>query len=130
MGSCWCDSVCVKWGDCCHDAEDLCKGTLIDYFKKCCKHLHICCSTIFTARIRRKGNVFTGVCSFTPGVPQSQVLSQVSGPRSFLEGTPVLAGGVIKQCLVGWGGGTPVSGYPRTGQDWDTPGQERTGILS
>ena len=32
-----------------------------------------------------EGNVFKGDCTFTPRrVPQSQVLSQVSGPRSFL----------------------------------------------
>ena len=40
------------------------------------------------------------VCLSTPGegggvaLPQSQVLSQVTGPRSFPGGTPVLAGGV------------------------------------
>ena len=44
-----------------------------------------------TARIRRVGKViFSQVCPFTRGggLPQSQVLSQVSGPRSFLGGTP------------------------------------------
>ena len=38
------------------------------------------------------GTVFTGVCPSTPGgggVPQSQVLSKVTGPRSFAEGTLV-----------------------------------------
>ena len=33
----------------------------------------------------RESTVFTGVCLSTPrGVPQSQVISQVTGPRSFL----------------------------------------------
>ena len=39
----------------------------------------------------REGNAFTGVCPFTGGgggVPQSHVLSLVSGPRSFLRGHP------------------------------------------
>ena len=35
-----------------------------------------------------EGNVFTGVCLFTEQVPQSQVLSLVSGPRSFQERYP------------------------------------------
>ena len=84
-----------------------------------------------------EGNVFTGVCPFTPwgggggtpvpfsfpglwfqdlswGVSQFQVLCQVSGPRSFAGGTPVLAEG------------TPVParglGYPRP------PPTSRTGL--
>ena len=58
-----------------------------------------------------EGNVFTGVCPSTPGgVPQSQVLSQISGPRSFLGGTPVLA----------WLGGTPVPAV-RTRLGYPTP---------
>ena len=48
------------------------------------------------------------------GVPQSQVLSQVTGPKSFSGGTPVLAGQ-----------GTPVLAEgqrtPWPGQDWGTP---------
>ena len=33
-GQCWCDSVCVGYGDCCHDAESLCRGmwTLLTIF--------------------------------------------------------------------------------------------------
>ena len=47
---------------------------------------------IITARVRSMtgGYVFTGVCLLTLGeIPQSQVLSQVSGPRSrgYLPGT-------------------------------------------
>ena len=48
------------------------------------------------------------------GAPQSQVLSQVSGPRSFPDGTPVADGG------------TPFLGYPPS-QDWGTP--IRFGVL-
>ena len=56
-----------------------------------------------------EGNVFTGVCPFTPGggVPQSQVLSQVSGRRCFLTRT-----------------GAPSSQY-RTGVP---PSQDRTRV--
>ena len=49
---------------------------------------------VISARIRRmgEGNVFTGVCPSIGGLPQSQVLSQVTGSRSFpVGGTPVLA---------------------------------------
>ena len=76
---------------------------------------------IFTARIGRMGKVMfsqVSVRSQVRGVPQSQVLSQVSGPRSFPRGNP----------SPGWGG-TPVltrgEGYPRTEYP---PGQDRTGV--
>ena len=59
-----------------------------------------------------EGTVFTGVCLSTlgGGVPQSLVLSQVTGPRFFPQGypspgwgdTPVLARGYPSP---GWGGG-------------------------
>ena len=65
--------------------------------------------------VRREGNVFTGVSqSVHPGgvgegVPESQVLSQVSGPRFFprsLVPGPFWGGGT--PVLIGGGGGTPV----------------------
>ena len=58
-----------------------------------------------------EGNVFS--LSTTGVVPQSQVLSKVSGPRSFLGGggTPVLPGGRV--------GGYPNPGW---GQDREPPG--------
>ena len=51
-----------------------------------------------------EGNVFTGVCSFTPGrgAPQSQVLSHISVARSFLGGTLVMV----------WGTPVPSKGVP------------------
>ena len=60
--------------------------------------------------------IFSQVCVHSQGVPQSQVLSQGSGTRSFPGGTPVLTGR-----------GTPVPdrGYPRTGV---LPGQDRTQV--
>ena len=50
-------------------------------------------NNFITARIRRmgKGNVFS-LFTIGGGVPQSQVLSKVSGPRSIPGCTPVLAG--------------------------------------
>ena len=98
---------------------------------------------VVTARIRRMGenNIFTGVCPFIGGypgprcfprsfrgggVPQSQVLSQVSWSQVLSRGgTPVLAGGY------------PSTGIPWPGQDgvhppiwsgWGTPwpGQDGT----
>ena len=80
-----------------------------------------CGKRFFTARIRRKGKVMFSVC-WPLGGTQSHVLSQVSGPRSFLGGIPVLAGEARQDK------GTPSSqetglGYllPRSGQDWGTP---------
>ena len=92
------------------------------------------CNLLVSVRIRRMGKVvFTGVCLSTPGeggtpvpgsfqghwsqvlsraVPQSQVLSQVTGPRSFL------------------GGGVPQSwqGYPLVRMGYPPPpGQVRMG---
>ena len=67
-----------------------------------------------------EGNVFTGVLSVhTPGVPQSQVLSQVCGPRSFRGG----GGGGAPQPGQGWGAPWPWQDWGTTqpGQVWDTP---------
>ena len=64
------------------------------------------CNKVFTARIRRMGKVLylqVSVCP-PPGVPQSQVLSQVTGPR-FFPGVP----------------------HPWPGQDGVPPGQVRMG---
>ena len=89
--------------------------------------------------------VFTGVCLSTPGggVPQRQVLSQVTGPRSFPEGTPVPGSfpGHRSQALSGeypspqWGYlsmvpsyGQARMGYPQPGQDRVPPSQDSTGV--
>ena len=77
-----------------------------------------------------EGTVLTGVCLSTPGIPLSQVLSQVCGPRSFL----VLARGGHPS--PGWGHPPPSQDrtdvppppsqdrtgvFPQPGQDWHTP---------
>ena len=64
----------------------------------------------------------SGVSVCSQGVPQSQVFSQVSGSRSFLEGTPVLAGEYSCPCQ-----GVPQFqlGVP---QDRVPPCQESTGV--
>ena len=80
-------------------------------------------------------------------VPQSQVLSQISGATSFPGGTPVLVGGLAQFQVGGtpvldgapqswpgrrgyssprgvcqsWPGGTPGLEYPHPAQDWATP---------
>ena len=72
-----------------------------------------------TARIRRmEAYVFSLSTTWGGGVvevPQSQVLSKVSGTRSSLRGTPVLARRVSQD------------GYPWPGQDWGIP-SARTGL--
>ena len=55
----------------------------------------------------------------TQGLPQSQVLSLVSGPRSFPGSTPVLAGWVPLDCHTPSQDRTGV--LPQLGQDWGTP---------
>ena len=93
---------------------------------------------IFTARIRRMGKVMFSVCpppwggrgypslrffprSLVPdpfqGVPQSQILSKVSGPRSFAGGIPqsqVLSEVSGPRSFLG-------DGYPIPSQDWGRP---------
>ena len=73
---------------------------------------------IFTARVRSTtgGYVFTGVCSGGGGVPQSQVLGQVSSPRSFPE----------EYLSPGQGGGGV---YPSPGLGYPSPGQSGTPVL-
>ena len=74
---------------------------------------------VITARIRRMGKVIFSqgsARSHPRGVPKSQVLSQVSGLRSFPGGTPVLAwrgGGVPSP---GWGIPVLVRWYPSPSQ--------------
>ena len=70
--------------------------------------------------------IFTGVCLPTPGgVPQFQVLSHVSGPRSFLHSTPVPDEGYPRT-------GVPLArtrvGYPPSRTGVFSPSQERTGV--
>ena len=77
---------------------------------------------IFTARVRstREGNVFTGVSlSVHGGVPHSQVLSLVSGPRSFPRELPYSQLGV---------GGLGV--YPSPSWQGHTPAQVGVGAWS
>ena len=62
-----------------------------------------------------KGTVFTDVCVCLQRVPQSQVLSLVSGPRSFLGGTPVQARGTTERI------GVPPVGRVHPTWDWGTP---------
>ena len=58
------------------------------------------------------------VCPPTRGyIPQSQVLSKVSGPRSILGGTPVLVGGIP----------VPARMYPSPG--WGYPGYASGGAV-
>ena len=92
-----------------------------------------------TARIGRmaEGNIFSlSVHTWEGGVPQSQVISQVTFPRSFLEGgTPVwcaLPPARTGLCCIppsqdrtgvapgqAWMGYfLPLQGYPQPGQDW------------
>ena len=71
--------------------------------------------------------LFSQVCvcpHLGEGVPQSQILSQVTGPRSFLGGgsTPVLARGY--SVLAGGGG----VGYPSMGSGWGTPQSGQDGV--
>ena len=65
------------------------------------------------------------------GIPQLQVFSQVSGPRSFLGSTPVQGSfsGLWSQSLSRWGGTQAQLG--RVPQFWlggGTPSQDRTGV--
>ena len=100
-----------------------------------------------TTRIRRMRKVMVSqVCARSTlgeGVPQSQVLSQVSGSRSFLGGYPSPRWG-LPQSQVGvtsvLAGGNPVpsgrypshrwGSTPQPGQGWGTPppSQDRTGV--
>ena len=78
-------------------------------------------SCFLTTRVRSTtgGSVFTGVCLLTQwgggGVLQSQVLSQISGPRSFPG-----RGGWYPPAKTGLEYPLPGMGYP--------PGQDRTGV--
>ena len=87
---------------------------------------------IFTARVRSttRGHVFTGVCLLTRrrGLPQSQVFSQVSGPRSFPKGGGTPASGPMsfpRKLPHSWPGkySSPGRGTPshRTGLGYPTP---------
>ena len=98
-----------------------------------------------TARIRRMAKVlFSQVCLFTReegGLPQCQVLSEVSGPRSFPLSSwgrypsprffprSLVPGPFSGSTLLLAGGGTPVlpGGTPVLRQDWGTP-MVRTGV--
>ena len=78
---------------------------------------------IFTARIGRMGKVMfsqVSVRSQVRGIPQSQVLSQVFGPRSFPRGEPESWLG--RYPSPDQGGGVPQDRIPPwPGQDWGTP---------
>ena len=72
-----------------------------------------------------KATVFTGVCLSTPrgGVPQSQVLSQVSGPRSFPGGYPSPR---WREYCSPRQGGTPVPDRTGLGNPTPPPPPDRT----
>ena len=92
-----------------------------------------------------EGNVFTGICLFTPrwggGVHRSQVLFQVSGPRSFHEipqshGLCQISGprSFLGRGIQTWLGHTPVPGGGTPVPVVGTPGlrypsiEDRTGV--
>ena len=111
------------------------------------KHIRFTPGNVFYRPQDGEGTVLTGVRLSTPGggVPQLQVLSQISGPRSFLGGTPVLAGGGGTPARVPNDRGTPLAWTglgdwgtppPQSGQDWGAPARPppppaaRTGLGS